>query len=460
MTDESGTTESDAVAKRYQVFVSSTFNDLEEERQHVTRALLRMNCIPSGMELFPASDDDQWTLIRHVIDDCDYFIVIISGKYGSVNADGISFTEMEYDYAIDRKKPVLAFPYKEPSRLPGFKLEDDDEKRRKLAAFREKATKNKMVDFWESPPDLASKVKDGIVELKKTRPDGGWVRAAEAEKAQSRLAKAMRQVKRLRSRNKALEQPLTEELTLGTEPITSLPAEAITILKEAADKRGRILAGTDMDGWELQAGNLMIREADNPRFAATYKDLIERLHLANCIRELSEGLYELTEEGYRTVESKNNSTREQESEKNEEHTIYKFNEWSLTFMGQDSTASICQVPPDAAKYMQYYFKFSAFNSTIHGTGLYNLKIEFSEAGQLRFCDDGPGEYTGEVQAGGEYDPPFTVLSLPAREWVSKPIRGIIPQDSFGLIKLCDEAYFTADTTGGQHIKELIAVLTK
>ncbi len=39
--------------KRYQVFVSSTFSDLEEERQEVMQALLELDCMPAGMELFP-----------------------------------------------------------------------------------------------------------------------------------------------------------------------------------------------------------------------------------------------------------------------------------------------------------------------------------------------------------------------------------------------------------------------
>ena len=53
--------------KRYQVFVSSTFEDLQEERKEVIQVLLESDCIPAGMELFQASDDDQWTLIKNVI---------------------------------------------------------------------------------------------------------------------------------------------------------------------------------------------------------------------------------------------------------------------------------------------------------------------------------------------------------------------------------------------------------
>jgi hypothetical protein len=44
--------------KRYQVFVSSTYVDLQEERQAVIMALLQLNAVPAGMELFPAADED------------------------------------------------------------------------------------------------------------------------------------------------------------------------------------------------------------------------------------------------------------------------------------------------------------------------------------------------------------------------------------------------------------------
>ena len=81
--------------KRYQVFVSSTYADLREERQEVIQALLELDCIPAGMELFPAADDDQWTLIRKVIDDCDYYIVILAGRYGSLGPGGKSYTQIE-----------------------------------------------------------------------------------------------------------------------------------------------------------------------------------------------------------------------------------------------------------------------------------------------------------------------------------------------------------------------------
>jgi len=86
--------------KRYQVFVSSTFQDLQEERQEVIQALLELDCIPSGMELFPAANETQWELIKRVIDECDYYLLILGGRYGTIGPHGLSYTEMESDYAI------------------------------------------------------------------------------------------------------------------------------------------------------------------------------------------------------------------------------------------------------------------------------------------------------------------------------------------------------------------------
>ena len=63
--------------KKYSVFVSSTYEDLKEERQEVVNALLQMDCFPVGMEYFNASDQSQWDVIKSLIDECDYYVLII-----------------------------------------------------------------------------------------------------------------------------------------------------------------------------------------------------------------------------------------------------------------------------------------------------------------------------------------------------------------------------------------------
>jgi len=88
---------------KHQVFISSTYKDLLEERQIVTNILLTADCIPAGMEAFVATDDIQLNVIKKVIDLCDYYILIIGDRYGTEDEEtGLSFTELEYNYAIVR----------------------------------------------------------------------------------------------------------------------------------------------------------------------------------------------------------------------------------------------------------------------------------------------------------------------------------------------------------------------
>ncbi|MFA4987114.1 MAG: DUF4062 domain-containing protein [Candidatus Brocadiia bacterium] len=162
--------------KRYQVFVSSTYEDLQEERKEVMQALLELECIPSGMELFPAANDDQWTLIKRVIDDCDYYLVIIAGRYGSVDLTGTSYTEREYRYALQQGKPIVAFLHKDPGELVSKRCEESEGGKKRLKEFRALAEK-KMVKYWKDPMELGSMVGRSINLLMRNCPAVGWVRA-------------------------------------------------------------------------------------------------------------------------------------------------------------------------------------------------------------------------------------------------------------------------------------------
>lgn len=160
---------------RYQVFVSSTYRDLQEERQQVIQALLELDCIPAGMELFPAADDDQWTLIKRVIDDSDYYVLIIGGRYGSMTPEGISYTEREFDYALGNAKPIMAFLHSKPDEL-GSKVEVDREARERLVAFREKVETGRTCRYWSTAGELGGFVSRAIARAKTDKPAEGWVR--------------------------------------------------------------------------------------------------------------------------------------------------------------------------------------------------------------------------------------------------------------------------------------------
>ena len=94
--------------RKYQVFISSTFTDLIEERQAAVQAILKKGHIPAGMELFTAGDKSQWNVIEKWIDDSDIYVLLLGGRYGSIDKEtDLSYTEMEYDYAIKKKKPFF-----------------------------------------------------------------------------------------------------------------------------------------------------------------------------------------------------------------------------------------------------------------------------------------------------------------------------------------------------------------
>ncbi len=166
--------------KRYQVFVSSTYADLREERQRVIQTVIKMDCIPAGMELFPAVDEEQFQFIKRVIDDCDYYLLIVGGRYGSTTAEGISYTEKEFDYAISRGLRVIALVHENPDAIPLGKSEKEPALRARLQAFREKVCTDRLVQFWESAEDLPGLVALGLANTMKVFPAVGWVRANKA----------------------------------------------------------------------------------------------------------------------------------------------------------------------------------------------------------------------------------------------------------------------------------------
>jgi hypothetical protein len=163
---------------RYQVFLSSTYKDLRREREKITAALLRMNCFVAGMEVFPASSESAWDSVKKIIEQCDYYLVVTAGKYGSVDpASKRSFTEREYDHAIANGIPTLACVYDDLKTLTGEELEDDDEAKASLDRFREKLKKNHYVRRWSKGDDLAAYVTADMYNLFMSHPRPGWVRA-------------------------------------------------------------------------------------------------------------------------------------------------------------------------------------------------------------------------------------------------------------------------------------------
>ena len=148
--------------KKYQIFISSTYEDLKEERKKVQDTILSMYQFPIGMEMFSATDVGQWEIIRETIDRSDYYVLILGHKYGSVIEEGeyagISYTHREFRYALEQKIPVLAFLIDDCVAVTLEKMEKDADKKEKLEMFKDEVKSERLIQWWTSKDDLANKV--------------------------------------------------------------------------------------------------------------------------------------------------------------------------------------------------------------------------------------------------------------------------------------------------------------
>jgi len=204
---------------RYQVFISSTYEDLRAEREQVIKSILEMGHFPVGMEMFSAADEEQWKLITRQIDECDYYVVICAHRYGSQDTTtGTSFTEKEYDYAVKRGVPTLGFVIELSAKWPTEFVDTAPELKSALDSFKEKI-KKKYISYWTSAEDLYGKVTIALMKQMTASPQIGWVRtdsivgSADTVAELGRLSKENAQLrKEIEEREERIEKAQYQEI--------------------------------------------------------------------------------------------------------------------------------------------------------------------------------------------------------------------------------------------------------
>jgi hypothetical protein len=166
-------------AKKLQVFVSSTYTDLREERQAAVEAILTAGHIPAGMELFTAGDESQMDVIRRWIDESDVFLLILGGRYGSLETQsGKSYVHLEYEYAIERGKPLFAVVINEAALEERVKRAGtgviEIENSGQLREFR-KVVLSRLVRFWSDLRDIKLAIHETMREFSRRSDLRGWV---------------------------------------------------------------------------------------------------------------------------------------------------------------------------------------------------------------------------------------------------------------------------------------------
>lgn len=177
--------------KKLQIFISSTYIDMKEERQAAVEAILKSGNIPAGMELFTSGNESQLQAIMRWIDDSDIYVLLLGGRYGSIEKSSeLSYTEIEYDYAVSQKKPFFSIVIEEEALEKKIKLMGKDaieqNEPAKLVEFRKKVLSN-MSSFYNETKDIKLAIHETLQDFKDRYSFSGWVSGKKIEELENVL---------------------------------------------------------------------------------------------------------------------------------------------------------------------------------------------------------------------------------------------------------------------------------
>jgi hypothetical protein len=170
--------------RKLQIFLSSTYEDLIDHRLAAMEAILAAGHIPAAMEQFAPGDETAWEKIRAWIDESDAFILILGGRYGSIEpVSGTSYVQLEYEYALKTKKPFFAIVvskahHEQRVKEVGLTI-DERENQQKYKEFRNLVEK-RLCGFWNDKKDIKAAVFQKLPEWAQRSELVGWVRGDEA----------------------------------------------------------------------------------------------------------------------------------------------------------------------------------------------------------------------------------------------------------------------------------------
>jgi hypothetical protein len=177
------------IDRKFVVFVSSTFLDLQSHRTKVIEIITRLNHLPIAMEYFPAQDRTT-EFIEKQIEAADILLLIVGGNIGSPMSptDPMTFTQYEYQFALKHQKEIIII------------LQDATEFRthqhaQGVAEFRDRLMHAGGIAgyFFEHQPDHTGTIAmhalmNAVTQMERRRQPGGWVRANEYDRIKQSLA--------------------------------------------------------------------------------------------------------------------------------------------------------------------------------------------------------------------------------------------------------------------------------
>jgi hypothetical protein len=149
-----------------EIFVASTYEDLVSYRAAATRSILTSGNISDDMLFWPAEESPPLDVSIRRVRSCDLLILLLAHRYGKPpEGHDVSITELEFDEAVARQIPVLAFSVEPTYPWPPNYVETDPAARARLEAFTEKVSKRVTHKRFTSPESLELAVTNGLTQF-------------------------------------------------------------------------------------------------------------------------------------------------------------------------------------------------------------------------------------------------------------------------------------------------------
>ncbi|WP_347455344.1 DUF4062 domain-containing protein [Acinetobacter thermotolerans] len=160
--------------KRYQVFISTSGQDMQPERIILAQTLVGMGFFSWGLEQrTPLST----AFARRQIDDCDYVVILLGSQYGEQSVSGVGYMHLEYIYAVSKQKPVIVFMHDDPDSRDESLHDAKPELREKFKEFRKLLQSEvDQVFTYRTLRDLEMAVRLNMPQMLERYPVTGWVR--------------------------------------------------------------------------------------------------------------------------------------------------------------------------------------------------------------------------------------------------------------------------------------------
>ncbi len=189
--------------KRYHVYIStSVWDDVKPERLKLENTLLNLGVFP--WEFNEPRTSLNTALARRQIDDCDYVIFLLGGRYGDLSASGISYMHLDFLYAMNKQKNIISFVDAHPEKRLEAERENDPEMLKKFSAFREQLQRDSHhYAEYKNNVELERITRNTFAKAIVETPALGWTRPRNSDVLQN-------EIQRLRQKIAKLEESLVQ----------------------------------------------------------------------------------------------------------------------------------------------------------------------------------------------------------------------------------------------------------